>query len=315
MKYKHLFGPVVSRRLGLSLGVDLVPYKYCSLNCVYCEVSRTTHLTMKRREFFYPEDITNELDSFLTDKPKLDYITFSGAGEPTLNSSLGEIIKYIKSRYPQYKLALITNSSLLNDPEVCHEILPCDLLLPSLDAVSEEVFDKLNRPYKKLSAQDIVIGLEALRKVYTGLIWLEIFIVPGLNDGLQELELLKSAVTRIRPDRVQLNSLDRPASEEWVQPAAYKGLEEIRVFLQEGIDFPVEIIAKTSQPSLITVSEQDTLAELTGLIKEDEYTKKELAKALHIHVNEVSKLLQFLSSQDRITARRKRKGVYYLWKK
>lgn len=309
-----MFGPVVSRRLGISLGVDVVPYKYCSLNCVYCEVSRTTHLTIKRIAFFETEEITAELDSFLTDSPKPDYITFSGAGEPTLNSNLGEIIRYIKDRYPQYKLALITNSTLLNDEQLLQEIKPCDLIMPSLDAVSEIVFEAINRPCDKLSAQDVVDGLVRLRTEYKGLIWLEIFIVPGINDSLEEIELLRDAVIRISPDKVQLNSLDRPGSEDWVEPATYLSLEEIRAILQEGNELPVEIIAKVEKRGQITTAEQDVLSELIELIRKDEYSKQELAAELGIHINEVSKLLQHLILKGRIIARRNHKGVFYLWK-
>ncbi len=315
MKYKHLFGPVVSRRLGLSLGVDIVPYKYCSLNCVYCEVSRTTHLTIKRKAFYSTKDITRELDDFLSTNPALDYITFSGAGEPTLNSNLGDIIAYIKSRYPQYKLALITNSTLLSDPEVRREILACDLMLPSLDAVSDECFELINRPHDKLSAQDLIDGLVELRREYKGLIWLEIFIVPGINDHLEEIELLKTAIEQIKPDTVQINSLDRPGAEEWVEPAIYLALEEIKNILQEESNIPVEIIAKAHVEGLITKTEQDYISELTELIRQEEYTKEELARAMQIHVNEVSKLLQHLAVKDNVIAKRRQKGTFYLWKK
>jgi len=136
-RYKHLFGPVNSRRLGLSLGVDLVPYKYCPLNCVYCEVQTTTHLVTKREEFFPVDEILGELDLFLRGRQQLDYITFSGAGEPTLHSGIGRIIQYIKKTYPSYKLALLTNGVLLNDPSVRAEVLPCDLVLPSLDSATQ----------------------------------------------------------------------------------------------------------------------------------------------------------------------------------
>jgi wyosine [tRNA(Phe)-imidazoG37] synthetase (radical SAM superfamily) len=314
MKYKHLFGPVLSRRLGKSLGVDVVAYKYCSLNCVYCEVSRTTHLTLKRKSFFDIDEITSELDDYLKAKPELDYITFSGAGEPTLNSDLGEIISYIKSKYPQYKLALITNSTLFNDPQLLAEILPCDLIMPSLDAVSDEAFERVNRPVDTLTAQDIVDGLIKLRQAYTGQIWLEIFIVPGINDHLEEIELLKAAIEQIRPDVVQLNSLDRPGAEEWVEPAIYLAMEEIKAMLSEGNDIPIEIISRTYQKGLITEEESGCLQELTDLIKEDEYTKAELAKTMEIHVNEVSKLLQHLALQDRISVAHKNKGHFYRWK-
>lgn len=314
MKCKRLFGPVVSRRLGISLGVDVVAYKYCSLNCVYCEVCRTTHLTMKRKSFFPVQELTNELDEFLATNPELDYITFSGAGEPTLNIDLGIIINYIKTTYPQYKLALITNSTLLNDPQLLAEILPCDLIVPSLDAVSEDVFEQVNRPIDKLTAQDIIRGLIELRKAYRGQIWLEIFIVPGINDHLEEIELLKAAIEQVNPDKVQLNSLDRPGAEAWVEPAIYLALEDIRAILTDGNIIPVEIVSRTHRESLITNVEQEILDELTNLIKTEEYTKAELSKAMQIHVNEVSKLLQHLAVQDNIAARHNTKGIYYRWK-
>jgi wyosine [tRNA(Phe)-imidazoG37] synthetase (radical SAM superfamily) len=314
MKYKRLFGPVVSRRLGISLGVDVVAYKYCSLNCVYCEVSKTTHLTLKRKSFFRPKDIIAELDDFLATKPVLDYITFSGAGEPTLYSDLGQIITYIKTHYPQYKLALITNSTLLKDAQVRSEILPCDLILPSLDAVSDEVFMQVNRPIDKLSAQDLIAGLMELRKAYQGQIWLEVFIVPGLNDHLEEIELLKAAIEQIHPDKVQINSLDRPGAEEWVEPAIYLALEEIRAILSDGNEIPVEIISRTHQDSLITPVEQDILQELIACIKLKEYTKQEISLELQIHVNEASKLLQYLALQDMLTASRRQNTIYYRWK-
>jgi len=314
MKYKHLFGPVVSRRLGISLGVDIVPYKYCSLNCVYCEVSKTTHQTLKRKEYIPIEEITAELDDFLASMPNLDYITFSGAGEPTLNSGLGEIIKYIQSHYSQYKLALITNSTLLSDPQVRQEILPCDLILPSLDAVSDKGFDEVNRPDAKLKAQDLIDGLIQLRKEYRGQLWLEVFIVPGLNDHLEEIELLREALVHIKPDIVQINSLDRPGAEEWVEPAIYPALEEIKSILQESNDLKIEIIARTLLDNIITPTESEILPQLTKLIKQDEYSKEELAKSLGVHVNEISKLLQHLAQSDSITAKRKKRGTFYKWK-
>lgn len=315
MKYKHLFGPVVSRRLGISLGVDIVPYKHCSLNCVYCEVSRTTHLTLKRKSFFPITEIIEELDDFMKDKPELDYITFSGAGEPTLNLELGQIITYIKTNYPDYKLALITNGTLLTEPELRQEVLSCDLILPSLDAASQQSFEIINRPHAKLDIHEIIKGLSELRDEYRGQMWLEIFIVPGINDHLLELEMLKASIRKINPDLVQLNSLDRPGAEQWVEPTIYLALEEIRAILQDGLKTPVEIIAKTHQENFITLSEEKLITELTELLQKDMYSKQELAKEMQIHVNEVSKLLQYLAFRENLKVQHTKKGIFYQWKK
>ena len=159
MSYKYLFGPVPSRRLGISLGVDLVSFKVCSYNCVYCEVGKTTKLTIKRDSYINSKELIKELDDFLEKKPKLDYITFSGNGEPVLNSELGEIIDYLKKNYSQYKIALITNGSLFFDENLIREIEKIDLLLPSLDAVSTKVFKEINKPHHSLNIKKIIEGL------------------------------------------------------------------------------------------------------------------------------------------------------------
>jgi len=224
MAYRYLFGPVNSRRLGRSLGVDLVPRKVCSLNCVYCESGATTTLTRARGELVPTAAVLAELADFLSGQPALDYITFSGAGEPTLHSGLGVIISHLKKEYPRYKVALITNGTLFNDPAVRREVSGCDLIVPSLDAASDTVMAQINRPAPGLTAAQLIDALGELRREYRGQIWLEIFIVPGLNDTEPELALLVAAAARIAADRIQLNTLDRPAPEARVRAATRAAL-------------------------------------------------------------------------------------------
>jgi len=162
-QYKYLFGPVPSRRLGISLGVDLVPHKTCSLNCVYCECGRTTILTDERKEYVPTEMVLSELNHFLTTNPRLDFITFSGSGEPTLHSGLGNVIKFIKKNFPKYQVALLTNGTLFYSPNIREEVKQVDVILPSLDAASEEVFHKINRPVRGLKVQKVIDGLVQLR--------------------------------------------------------------------------------------------------------------------------------------------------------
>lgn len=313
MKYKHLFGPVNSRRLGISLGVDLVPYKYCPLNCVYCEIQSTTHLETTRREFFSPAEIMTELDSFLKSKPHLDYITFSGAGEPTLNSSIGEVIHHIKSKYPEYKLALLTNGTLLSDPDVLEAVLPCDLILPSLDAASDDVYQKVNRPHPDLTAQGLIAGLKLLRTAYNGDIWLEVFIVPGITDTPSELELLRDAIRQINPNLVQLNSLDRPGAEDWVEAASPERLKEIRKYMRETLPMPVEIIAKIKYQTGMNVLDAELVELIRGTITRRPSTAEDLAANLDIHINEISKVLRELNTEGKLYAERKERGVFYRW--
>jgi len=218
MEFKHLFGPVPSRRLGVSLGIDLVPYKTCSFDCVYCECGKTTNKTIKRIEYVPTHEIINELKTYLDKNPELDYVTFSGAGEPTLHNGIKQIIDFLEQNY-QYKVAVLTNASLFYDKKVRMEIKNADLVKPKLDAGSDEIFKKINRPHENLNLNKIINGLIEFRKEYYGKIYLEIFIIPNLNDTTTELEKIKDIVKKINPDKIQLNTLDRPGTEKWVMQA------------------------------------------------------------------------------------------------
>ncbi|MDP8267251.1 MAG: radical SAM protein [Candidatus Tenebribacter davisii] len=308
MKYKHLFGPVPSRRLGISLGVDLVPHKVCSLNCVYCEVGKTTNLTINREEYVPLQDILKELKHYLDQDPELDYITFSGAGEPLLHNGIGQVITFIKSNYPKYKLAILTNSTLLYDQNVRKEILGIDLLLPSLDAVSKKVFKKLNRPNPKLDNDEIIDGLIEFSKDFSGTIWLEVFIVPGLNDTKEELELLKNTITKIAPDQVQLNTLDRPGTESWIEPVSKNKMEEIAAFFKP---LPVEIIAKFQSRNKVRSYQKNVEQQIIETIKRRPCTDIDLSEMLGIHINEINKYLSELLHEGTITSHQQERGTFF----
>lgn len=239
---KHIFGPVPSRRLGLSLGIDIVPYKTCNLDCVYCEAGRTTHRTIERLPYVTVETIMYELNAHLLNPhPEIDYFTLSGAGEPTLNSDIGKIIEAIRLDKQNIPLSLITNGTLFSDPSVRAQVKDVDVILPSLDAVSHRAFHIINRPYASLDCDTIVEGLIALRKEFSGKIWIEIFLIPGINDELIELNQMKNTLLRIEPDKVHLNSLDRPSAEPWVKTENMNKMEHICQFLEP---LPCEIMAK-----------------------------------------------------------------------
>lgn len=313
IKYKHLFGPVMSRRLGISLGIDLVPYKYCPLNCVYCEVQRTTHQVTKREAFYNIREILAELDSFLATNPHLDYITFSGAGEPTLNSSLGEIVSYIKSKYPSYKLALLTNGILFSQKEVRNEVLSCDIVLPSLDSATQEGFEKINRPCPELKVEDLIEGLIQFRHEYKGIIWLEVFLVLEINTGEEEISALAKAINRINPDLVQLNCLDRPGAEDWVKPLPLNILKQIKTQLKEQVCVPVEIIAKVKYKPAESQLDSELIELLHNTLTRRPSTAEDLSAMLDIHINEISKVLRQLHLEKKISAIRESRGVFYKW--
>ena len=241
MNFPHLFGPVQSRRLGSSLGVDMVPFKQCNCNCVYCECGGYPPVSSERAPYVAAATIIQELEGFFSKSPSPDYITFAGSGEPTLNNDLGAVISFVKQSFPGVKTALLTNGTLLHLHEVRDAIMPCDLVLPSLDAVSDEVLRKINRPHKTVTAQKIIDGLHAFAQQFQGQLWMEVFIVPGINDTDEELSRFKEVLTAVQPNRVQLNSLDRPGACDWVQTASPELLKRIADDLHP---LPVEIISR-----------------------------------------------------------------------
>lgn len=241
MNYNYLKGPVFSRRLGKSLGINIINDKSCSFDCVYCEVGKTLNLTIKRKKYTPTIKIIEELDDFLSKNPDLDYITFSSTGEPTLHSEINKIIKFIKDNYSQYKIALLTNSSLLWKESVRNEILSIDLIVPSLDAVSEDIFEKINCPESSLHIDKIIDGIIKLSKEFRGKIWLEIFIIPEVNNSSQEIKKFKKIIKKIKPDKVQINSLDRPGTKNWVKNLSDLDKKELKSYFS-NLDIEVEIL-------------------------------------------------------------------------
>jgi len=306
VKYKYLYGPVPSRRLGFSLGVDLVPFKTCSLDCVYCQLGRTTNLTIDRKEYSPTGEIIDELDEYLKSSPSLDFVTFSGSGEPTLHSHLGEMIAFVKESYRQYKVAVLTNGTLFDRSEVREEVRKADLLIPSLDAVSEPVFKKLNRPHHSLQLQEIIAGLTQLRREFKGEIWLEVFIVPTLNDSEGELKLLKEIIEKIKPDKVQLNTLDRPGAEGWVFATPKERLEAIASYLPRA-----EVIAEFPSERKAVSFSKDIEASILSTLKRRPCTSEDLSRFLNIHPNEVNKYLHALLEAEKVKAEERKRGLFF----
>ena len=233
---KYIYGPVKSRRLGLSLGITLTPYKICSFNCVYCQLGRTTLQAHERKEYIPVQEMVNELKSWFFHNAQqaknLNYITLSGAGEPTLNIKIGEVIIEIK-KITALPIAVITNASLLNMPSVRKELCNADLIVPSLDSVDLTSFIKIDRPKEEIKIEGIIDGLVNLRKEFKGKVWLEVMLVKGINDGLEQVRKLKEIIDKINPDKVQLNSPVRSTAEPQVQAVDKKRIEKIKEILGE----------------------------------------------------------------------------------
>ena len=229
---KYIFGPVPSRRLGQSLGIDPIPQKTCNWNCVYCQLGRSTPMTNVRREYIPCDAILAEVTQALhSHSPgEIDWVTFVGSGEPTLHSGLGEMISRVKAQ-TNIPVAVITNGSLLYLPEVRADLAFADAVLPTLDAGSAELYRKINRPWPELTFESLIDGLLAFRSEYSGNLWVEVMLVRGMNDGEEALRDLATVLARVQADQVHLSLPVRPPAERWVQPADEEGLLRAQAIL------------------------------------------------------------------------------------
>ncbi len=231
---KYIYGPVQSRRLGLSLGLSLTPYKVCSFDCVYCQLGRTTRKTNRRDAYLDIGEVVRETAQWFKSHPddagRLDYVSLAGSGEPTLHTHIGEVISGVKS-LTATPVAVLTNASLFMDPAARAGVIEADLLIPSLDAVTQDIFEKIDRPVESTRVEDIIEGLIKLRSEFKNRIWLEIMIVRGMNDMPEHIEKLKEVIARINPDKIQLNSPVRTTAECGIEPADQPVLEQIKASL------------------------------------------------------------------------------------
>jgi len=298
-----IFGPVPSRRLGRSLGVDLVPFKTCSYDCIYCQLGRTTRKTVERREWVPLEDILAELDGKLATRP--DYITLSGSGEPTLYSRLDELIAGIRER-TDVPVAVLTNGSLLWRDEVRRQLLGAHLVVPSLDAGDEALFHAVNRPHESLSFRQVLEGLIAFREEYDGQYWLEVFLLAGHTAVEAEVRKIIDCVARIRPDRVQLNTATRPTAEDFAVAVPPARLAEIAARFNP----PAEVIADfrgVHAQSEFQAGHDSVL----DLLRRRPCTLDDVAAGLGLHRNEAIKYLDELAARGRVETRSVGGRTYY----
>jgi wyosine [tRNA(Phe)-imidazoG37] synthetase (radical SAM superfamily) len=304
--FRYLYGPVPSRRLGRSLGIDLVPHKICTYDCIYCQIGKTTKKTLLRKEYVSEEEVLEEVRIFLLKgSSSIDYLTLSGSGEPTLHSKIRSIIKGIK-KITNIPVAVITNGSLLCEKEVREDLLQADVVLPSLDAVSSAIYEKINRPHSKLSAKKVMEGLIEFRRVYKGQIWLEILFCKGVNDIPEELRKMKEAVDRIQPDLIHINTVVRPPSEDWVKPLIQKEMEDIRVFFGEK----ASIISEFDR-HLTYVTKEDIKDGNLRILKRRPLSLLDLSKWMGIPQKELEEQITSLSQEGQIKSRTHGNSIYY----
>jgi wyosine [tRNA(Phe)-imidazoG37] synthetase (radical SAM superfamily) len=232
-----VYGPVPSRRLGRSLGINPIPFKTCNYSCVYCQLGRTTHMTNQRQDFFPPNEILHEIKKALdpetgSSRNEIDFVTFVGEGEPTLCKSLGWLISKTKE-LADIPVAVDTNGSLLYRADVRNELSQAEVVMPSLSAGTAETFSKINRPFRGIAFDAMVEGIERFSREYAGALWVEVMLVKGLNDSEEELSALKSKLKRIEPDRVYINVPIRPPAESWVVPPAKEAIVVAQAILSD----------------------------------------------------------------------------------
>jgi wyosine [tRNA(Phe)-imidazoG37] synthetase (radical SAM superfamily) len=285
---KYVFGPVPSRRLGQSLGIDPVPLKTCNWNCVYCQLGRSIPLTNERCEYFPREEILAEVEQALASHGpgEIDWVTLVGSGETTLHAGIGWLIRQVKSQ-THLPVAVITNGSLLYLPEVCAELSAADAVLPSLDAGNARLYRKINRSHPEVSFKRLTEGLVAFRKEYQGKLWVEVMLVRGLNDSDVVLNEIAAELKRIQPDEVHILQPDRPPVETWVQPPAEVGLLRARAILGE--------VARVIHPASgsFDLSGAESLVEaVVGIITRHPMREDELIETLkHFSPGEVTATL------------------------
>lgn len=302
--YRYIFGPVPSRRLGVSLGVDLLPAKICTLDCIYCECGKTKTLTTGRKEYVPAGKVESELRDYLSGNPDLDYITFSGSGEPTLHSCMGELIKFLKYDYPRYRVALLTNGTLLYEPSVLKQVLDADLVKVSLDAGSVEGFVRINRPHDALELSKITDGLINFRNIYSKELWVEVFLVKNINDNETELKKIKDFLKLIRPDKIHLNTIDRPGTESWVEAVEGSVMADIAGYLEDAA-----LIYKPETAGRIFGNNVNEF--ILSTVKRRPCTAGDVSHILNIGENEAEKYLDILSENGKIEKKCMPRGVFY----
>jgi wyosine [tRNA(Phe)-imidazoG37] synthetase (radical SAM superfamily) len=282
--------------LGRSLGIDIVPFKTCTYDCIYCQLGRTTNKTIERRDYVGVADILTELERKLAAGPAPDYITISGSGEPTLNAHIGDLVAKIKdmTRIP---LAILTNGSLLWMNEVQEALMQADLVLPSLDAGDDVMFRYVNRPHKDISFGRVVDGLAGFRERFPGQVWLEVFLLAGATGIPSRVRKIAALTRHIQPARVQLNTVSRPPAEEFASSLSRDQMRALTRFFPGEVDI---VIGTESGAAQMPVSSEAEDCDILALLSRRPCTSQDIAGGLGIHVTEALTHLRLLFDAGKV---------------
>ncbi len=301
--YKHLFGPVPSRRFGRSLGIDLTPLKTCTLDCVFCQLGRTRKKTLERKPYIPTEIVIAEVDHWLKTDGNADYLTLSGSGEPTLHSEFGEVLKFL--RHQKIPSVLLTNGTLLHQPAVQESAALARVVKVSLSAWDQKSFEWVNRPCRQLTFDVVFDGLKQFRRRFDGQLWVEVFLLLGINAGVEQAKKIARLARQLEPERIHFNTTARPPAEDFAAAVPVSQMEALAPFF----DPPAQIIADTVvQGGKRRNATQETVL---AMLKRRPCSNRQIQDAFGLHINEVSKILGQLMNQDLVFADWKNHEVFY----
>jgi len=305
--YRYVYGPVPSRRLGLSLGIDIVPFKTCTYDCIYCQLGRTTNKTVKREDYIVVEDVLAELDRKLACGIVPDYISLAGSGEPTLNLRIGDLIGKIR-KMTSVPVAVLTNGSLLWMQEVRESLMEADLVLPSLDAGDASLFHHVNRPQENLSFERIIWGMIDFSGQFPGAIWIEVFLLDGVTGIQSEVEKISALTRQIRHEKVHLNTVSRPPAEKFAFAVPQAHMNYYASLVWGG----AEVIADIDPGELSTPQHPEIPdADLLALLSRRPCTVHDVSIGLSANPIQVSKQLQELNRKSLVKIVRRDAAVYF----
>jgi wyosine [tRNA(Phe)-imidazoG37] synthetase (radical SAM superfamily) len=304
--YTYLFGPVPSRRFGRSLGIDLTPLKTCSLDCVFCQLGRTPVKTLQRSAYVPTGDVMAEISDWLKADGNADYLTLSGSGEPTLHSGFGEVLDFLGEQ--PIPSVLLTNGTLFGQAAVRQAARLARVVKVSLSAWDQKSFEWINRPHQALLFAQQIEGMARFREGFTGQLWIEVFLLAGINAMAPQVEKIARLAATLKPDKIHLNTIARPPAEDFAAAVPPAQLEALTALF----DPPAQVVSafrtKRSQKG------QADEAKILAMLKRRPCTIKQIQAAFGLHINEVSKILGRLMRHDRIRADLKRQEVYYRYR-
>lgn len=304
-QYHYLFGPVPSRRFGQSLGVDLTPYKTCSLDCVFCQLGRTMDKTTLRKAYVPMDAVLSEIKTWLRADGRADYITLSGSGEPTLHAQFGELLAFIYNN-SSIPAVLLTNGTLLHQPQVRASACRADVVKISLSAWDQASYERVNRPHSRLRFDQLVEGQIAFRAQFKGRLWMEVFLMEGINSQPEQVRKISALAEKIAPDCIHLNTAVRPPSEDFVMPLSKEKMSALVPLFQAR----TEVAAAFSPVRRRQIRGNE--ATILAMLQRRPCTAGQIADGFDMHLNTVSKYLGKLLQSHRIRAERRKTDVFYV---